>query len=88
MYSVIKITNCVCYSSGAFRSSPGGAGNDAPPAPPPLFLPPHLSHLSQHLNHLSQPFFPLKGNKIHHNLFELYRYKGWVKEISMGFCKE
>ncbi|KAL4710870.1 hypothetical protein ACJJTC_002500 [Scirpophaga incertulas] len=49
-------------SSGAFRSSPGGAGAEAPPAPPPpLFLPPHLSHLSQHLNHLSQPFFPLKG---------------------------
>ncbi|CAG5033500.1 unnamed protein product [Parnassius apollo] len=44
--------------SGAFRSSPGSA--DQPPAPP-LFLPPHLSHLSQHLNHLSQPFFPLKG---------------------------
>ncbi|KAL0821544.1 hypothetical protein ABMA28_004998 [Loxostege sticticalis] len=47
--------------SGAFRSSPGGAASDPPPAPPPLFLPPHLSHLSQHLNHLSQPFFPLKG---------------------------
>ncbi|XP_045488934.1 dorsal root ganglia homeobox protein [Pieris rapae] len=44
--------------TGAYRSSP--AGSDAPPAPP-LFLPPHLSHLSQHLNHLSQPFFPLKG---------------------------
>ncbi|XP_068618041.1 retinal homeobox protein Rx-like [Battus philenor] len=44
--------------SGAFRSSPGSG--DQPPAPP-LFLPPHLSHLSQHLNHLSQPFFPLKG---------------------------
>ncbi|GBP10588.1 hypothetical protein EVAR_76417_1 [Eumeta japonica] len=52
----------------AFRSSPGGgpggvpggdAGSGAPP--PPLFLPPHLSHLSQHLNQLSQPFFPLKG---------------------------
>ncbi|CAH4030130.1 unnamed protein product [Pieris brassicae] len=45
-------------STGAYRSST--AGSDAPPAPP-LFLPPHLSHLSQHLNHLSQPFFPLKG---------------------------
>ncbi|VVC97897.1 unnamed protein product [Leptidea sinapis] len=44
--------------SGAFRTS--GGSSDAPP-PPPLFLPPHLSHLSQHLNHLSQPFFPLKG---------------------------
>ncbi|XP_047522049.1 WAS/WASL-interacting protein family member 1-like [Pieris napi] len=44
--------------TGAYRSST--AGSDAPPAPP-LFLPPHLSHLSQHLNHLSQPFFPLKG---------------------------
>ncbi|KAG6447686.1 myb-related transcription factor, partner of profilin isoform X1 [Manduca sexta] len=48
--------------SGVFRSSPSGAVSDTPPAPPPpLFLPPHLSHLSQHLNHLSQPFFPLKG---------------------------
>lgn len=46
--------------SVGFRSSPGGAGSEPPPAPP-LFLPPHLSHLSQHLNHLSQPFFPLKG---------------------------
>ncbi|XP_061719313.1 dorsal root ganglia homeobox protein [Cydia pomonella] len=46
--------------SSAYRASPAAAG-DAPPAPP-LFLPPHLSHLSQHLNHLSQPFFPsLKG---------------------------
>ncbi|CAG4951485.1 unnamed protein product [Colias eurytheme] len=41
--------------TGAFRSSSTGS------EPPPLFLPPHLSHLSQHLNHLSQPFFPLKG---------------------------
>ncbi|XP_013140811.1 PREDICTED: WAS/WASL-interacting protein family member 3-like [Papilio polytes] len=45
--------------SGAFRSS-GGEQAPAPPAPP-LFLPPHLSHLSHHLNQLSQPFFPLKG---------------------------
>ncbi|KAG7312414.1 hypothetical protein JYU34_001909 [Plutella xylostella] len=44
--------------TNAYRSSPSAAA-DAPP-PPPLFLPPHLSHLSQHLNHLSQPFFPLK----------------------------
>ncbi|KOB73961.1 putative Homeobox protein arx [Operophtera brumata] len=35
-----------------------GTASDPLPAPPPLFLPPHLSHLSQHLNHLSQPFFP------------------------------
>ncbi|XP_037876995.1 dorsal root ganglia homeobox protein [Bombyx mori] len=48
--------------SGAFRSSPGGAASESAAShPPPLFLPPHLSHLSQHLNHLSQPFFPLKG---------------------------
>ncbi|CAH0720466.1 unnamed protein product, partial [Brenthis ino] len=47
------------FDHGAFRSSP--AGSDPPAPPPPLFLPPHLSHLSQHLNHLSQPFFPLKG---------------------------
>ncbi|KAF9788820.1 hypothetical protein SFRURICE_018396 [Spodoptera frugiperda] len=47
--------------TGAFRTSPGGAGEPPPAPPPPLFLPPHLSHLSQHLNHLSQPFFPLKG---------------------------
>ncbi|KAI8439204.1 hypothetical protein MSG28_013050 [Choristoneura fumiferana] len=46
--------------SSTYRASPGSAAGDAPPAPP-LFLPPHLSHLSQHLNHLSQPFFPLKG---------------------------
>ncbi|XP_022823106.1 retinal homeobox protein Rx2, partial [Spodoptera litura] len=56
-----------CFASlfdirtGAFRTSPGGAGEPPPAPPPPLFLPPHLSHLSQHLNHLSQPFFPLKG---------------------------
>ncbi|XP_041982459.1 dorsal root ganglia homeobox protein [Aricia agestis] len=51
------------FDHGAFRSSSAGApgsGSDAPP-PPPLFLPPHLSHLSHHLNQLSQPFFPLKG---------------------------
>ncbi|XP_059057796.1 dorsal root ganglia homeobox protein [Achroia grisella] len=47
--------------TGAFRSSSGGATEPPPAPPPPLFLPPHLSHLSQHLNHLSQPFFPLKG---------------------------
>lgn len=43
------------FSGGGFRPLEGSA----PRAAPPLFFPPHLSHLT----HFSQPLFPaLKGN--------------------------